>query len=290
MAAVLPDPAEYASLVPAPSSPVRRYASDIRVLAAAGYALVLQVAHPTVGAGVAEHSVFQQDPWGRLHRTLDYVHGTIYGGPGPAGQIGRRVREMHRDIKGVRADGERYHALEPTAYAWVHATLAGAIVDAHRLFGRRIPAPELERFWADWLKLGRLIGVRPGDLPGDWGAFGAYFDETVETALVDNASVHAVLETLRHPARPFAALPDVLWRLLRVPAAAELHLLTVGMLPPRLRARLHLRWATTDECAFRALAAASRAGSPLVVGPLRELGPGYVRMRGIADPASRSEG
>jgi uncharacterized protein (DUF2236 family) len=285
MPAVLPEPREYASLVPTPESPVWRYASDVRVLAAAGYALVLQVAHPTVGAGVAEHSRFRQDPWGRLQRTLDYVQGTIYGGPGAAGEIGRRVREMHREIKGIGAGGERYHALEPSAFAWVHASLAGAIVDAHRLFARAIPAPELERFWADWRRLGRLIGIRPRDLPPDWGAFRAYFDQTVETALVDTPAVHAVLDTLRHPAPPFAALPHVLWRLLRLPLAVELRLVTVGMLPPALRERLHLRWATPDAAAFGALAAASRTSSPLVVGPLRELGPRYVRLRRIGSPA-----
>ena len=103
VASVLPTPDEYAELVPGRDSPVWRYGSDIRLFGTAGYALLLQVAHPTVGAGVAEHSTFQQDPWGRLHRTLDYVHGTIYGGPRLAGEIGRRVREMHRDIKGVAA-------------------------------------------------------------------------------------------------------------------------------------------------------------------------------------------
>src|SRR5215203_4705573 len=86
---ILPAPDEFAELVPARDSPVWRYASDIRLVAAAGYALLLQVAHPVVGAGVAEHSNFQEDPWGRLHRTLDYVNGTIYGGPQLAGEIGR---------------------------------------------------------------------------------------------------------------------------------------------------------------------------------------------------------
>jgi uncharacterized protein (DUF2236 family) len=47
-----------------------RRAGDARVLIAAGYALLLQVSHPTVGAGVSEHSQFQRDPWGRLLRAL----------------------------------------------------------------------------------------------------------------------------------------------------------------------------------------------------------------------------
>src|SRR4051794_18954650 len=117
MPSVLPSPEEIPLLVPQPGGPVWRAANDIRTMSTAGYALILQVAHPTVGAGVGQHSNFAADPWSRLLRTLDYVNGTIYGGPDLAAEIGRRVRGMHRSIKGVRPDGERYHALEPAAYA-----------------------------------------------------------------------------------------------------------------------------------------------------------------------------
>src|SRR4051812_49863879 len=58
-----------------------RYSSDARTLMGAGAALILQVAHPTVAAGVREHSSFQEDPWGRLLRTLDHTNLLLYGGP-----------------------------------------------------------------------------------------------------------------------------------------------------------------------------------------------------------------
>ena len=279
VSSVLPPPEEYAALVPARDSPVWCYGSDIRLFGTAGYALLLQVAHPTVGAGVAEHSTFQQDPWGRLHRTLDYVHGTIYGGPRLAGEIGRRVREMHRDIKGLRPDGERYHAMEPVAYAWVHATLASAIVHGHERLGRLMAPDVVEAFWRDWLALGRLIGVRDRDLPEDWAGFEEYFEHMIDTELVDNPTVHLVLDTLMRPARPVSALPQPVWNALRVPIARQLHLATVGMLPAHLRERLRIPWSDGQERAFRALATVSRAATPVVVGPLREFGPLYVRMR-----------
>jgi uncharacterized protein (DUF2236 family) len=196
-----------------------------------------------------------------------------------AGEIGRRVREMHKSIKGTRPDGERYHALEPEAYAWVHATLADAIVRGHRLFGRDMSPATVEAFYADWLKLGRLIGVRERDLPARWADFEPYFDRMVDGALEDNPTVHLVLDTLRRPAKPLPSLPTPVWKAAN--GAPVLTLVTVGMLPPRLRAKLGLRWTARDARAFRAFCAAARAATPLIVRTraLREFGPLYVRMR-----------
>jgi uncharacterized protein (DUF2236 family) len=259
---------------------VWRAASDIRMLSTSGYALLLQVAHPTVGAGVAEHSDFEADPWGRLLRTLDYVHGSIYGGPDMAGEIGRRVRAMHKQIKGVRPDGERYHALEPVAYAWVHATLASGLVEGHRQFAEALSPAEAEAFWEEWVDLGRLIGVRPRDLPETWAEFPDYFHAMIEDELEDTATVHTVLDTLAEPAPPeIPGVPPALWRGMRRPLSAQLRLATVGMLPPLLRFKLRLPWTRNDAVAFRALTAASRASRPLIRGPLSDFGPHYVRWR-----------
>src|SRR4051794_40144123 len=280
MSAVLPDPAEVPALIPSRGGPVWRAAGDIRLLSTSGYALLLQVAHPTVGAGVLEHSNFREDPWGRLLRTLDYVHGSIYGGPELAGEIGRRVRAMHQGIKGVKPNGEHYHALEPDAYAWVHATLASAFVNGHRLFGDPMTPAQAEAFWQEWLRLGRLIGVRPEDLPERWTGFREYFDGVVANELEDNETVHLVLETLDRPARP--PLPVVrpwLWRALALPSGRMQRLTAVGMLPRELRLKLELDWTRADERRFRAFAATSRASSPLVVGPLKDFGQSYIRWR-----------
>jgi uncharacterized protein (DUF2236 family) len=277
---VLPTPDEIPFLVPQPGGPVWRAAGDLRTMSTAGYALILQVAHPTVGAGVAQHSDFAADPWGRLLRTLDYVNGTIYGGPELAADIGRRVRGMHRTIKGVREDGERYHALEPAAYAWVHATLASAVVDGHKRFGSPMRHQEKEAFWAEWRRLGRLIGVRERDLPETWRGFRAYFDRTVERELVDNRTVHEVLDALDRPASPpLSGLGGALWPLARGPIARQMRMTTIGMLPPVLRERLGLSWSAPEELALRAVGAVSRATSPLMVGPMRDFGPRYVRWR-----------
>jgi uncharacterized protein (DUF2236 family) len=276
---VLPTLEEARDLVPRPGGPVQRLAADIRGASTAGYALVLQVAHPTVGAGVAQYSGFLEDPWGRLLRTLDYVHGTVFGGPELAWRIGQRVHGIHKHIKGTKDDGSRYFALEPRPYAWVHATLASALVDGADVFGTPLRADEREEFWQEWRRAGRLIGVRLDELPERWSGFRDYFDTMVERDLEDNSTVHLVLEALARPAPMIDGMPPALWQALRRPAAAQNRLNTLGMLGPRVREKLDLRWTRSDERAFRALAAMSRASRPLIRGPLAEFGPRYVGWR-----------
>jgi len=257
-----------------------RYASDARTMTGAGAALILQVAHPTVAAGVREHSNFQEDPWGRLLRTLDHVNLLIYGGPEAARATGERLREMHKRIKGVAPDGRRYHALEPEAYAWVHATLAWVIVDAHRRFGRPMRPDQAERFYAEWRALGGLLRVRERDLPETWPAFEAYVHRMVDERLSDNDVVQTVLRTLSAPAQsPAPWLPDGAWRVLRVPAARVLELTTAALLPARLRSRVGLHLGTRERAELRLLGGVSRRATPVMPAALRRTGPGYLQLR-----------
>src|SRR5439155_23416248 len=113
--------------------------------------LLLQVAHPMVGAAVKEHSNFRAEPWKRLFGTLDYVYAVTYGGPERSAAAGRHLREMHKRIKGEDSHGRRYHALDPEAYAWVHGTLVNAIVVGHEHFGRPLRPDQTERLYAEYL-------------------------------------------------------------------------------------------------------------------------------------------
>ncbi len=275
-------PTDWPSLVPDPATITWRRAGDARVLIAAGYALLLQVAHPTVGAGVSEHSQFRRDPWGRLLRTLDYTCTMLYGGPQAAGEMGRRIRSMHRQIKGTRPDGERYNALEPVAYAWVHATLAQAIVLAHERFGRPFTAAQREELWREWRALAPLLGIRAGELPADWRGFGEYVDEMVERRLEHTPAVDEVLEALARPAAP--ELPAALrpaWAIAGPRLGHFLTVTTVGLLPGVLRERFAVRWTRVNELELRALARSLRAATPLMPASLRNTGPGYLRWRGL---------
>lgn len=278
---MMPTKDEAAQLVPPSGGATWRIAGDARLFAGSGYALLLQVTHPSVGAGVSQHSNFRGDPWGRLLRTLDYTSSMIYGGPDLAWEVGRRVREMHKRIKGVRPDGERYHALEPRPYAWVHATLAESIVRAQRLFcSPPLDPAELEDFWTEWRRMGRLIGVRYDDLPETWPELVEYFDRMVEDELEDTEAAQDVLASLLDPAAPpLPWMRDGLWRVVRWPSIKAGSLATLGMLPPVLRERLRVEWGLGDERRFGALARIGRHSRPLMPPQAREFGAHYLRWR-----------
>ena len=242
------------------------------------YPLLLQVAHPTVGAGVRDYSDFERRPWDRLLRTIDYVSLLVYGGR-DAIDAGRRLRALHKGFRGVREDGEPYYALEPEAYAWVHATLLETYVAGHAHFGSPLSRPEIDRFYREYRGLGRLIGVRERDLPETWAEFRVYFDGMVDDELVRTVSVDRVLRSTREPVRPPVPIPDVLWRVARLPARRALYVGGIGMMKPSLRRRLGIHWTGRDEREFKLAGAVSRALTPAMPERFKVMGPATLRWR-----------
>ncbi len=276
----MPTLREAEALVPAPGSATWRLAGDARLFVASGYAVVLQIAHPTVANGVREHSLYSEDPYGRLLRTLDYVNLTVYGGVEAAWRTGRALREMHKRIKGVAPDGTSYHALEPKAFAWVHATLIDSIVSGHRMFGRQLTDREVERLWFEWRRLGRVLGIRDNELPETWAGFLEYRDRMIDERLEPSDVVDDFMSALARPAAPpVPFVGDAAWRAARPPLSRTFRLATAALLPPRLRSRLGLRLTRAQAVELRAIAAASRASGPLLPRGLRCMGPPYLRWR-----------
>jgi uncharacterized protein (DUF2236 family) len=278
---ILPTDDEVAELILGPDSLAWQNLGDPRYFFGAGYALLLQVAHPTVGSGVRDHSNFQSDPWGRLMRTTDYLFLLVYGGEA-AGPMGRRLRDIHKSIKGQNADGSRYHALEPEAYAWVHATLIEASFVAGERFVGGFNAAERERLYSEYMPLGRLVGVRPGDLPETLAEFRDYVDTMIHERLVRHETVDVLIDLLDNPAPPGLPVIDQLWPLLRVGPSRALKTATLGLLPPVLRERFGVSWNDAQQTELRALGRASRALTPVMPQRLRNVGPEYLRRRRAA--------
>jgi len=275
---LFPTDVELEGLLVGPESAAWRCCSDPRLYLVMLYPLLLQVAHPTVGAGVRDFSDFEERPWERLIRSLDWVTLLVYGGQ-DAVAAGRRLRAVHKGFKGTREDGKPYYALEPEAYAWVHATLLHSYVAGHECFGTPMSLARKRRFYSEYRGLGRLAGVRDRDLPADWEGFETYFQHTMAHELHRTESVDRVLHSVRHAERPTSMLPKSVWRALRMPARQALWLGGVGLLPPLLRVRLGAPWTPADEAAFRVLGRTSRGLTPVLPQRLRVLGPIQMRLR-----------
>ena len=98
-------------------------------------ALLLQSLHPLAMAGVAEHSNYRDDPWGRLQRTSTFLAETTFGSAVDAQRAVDRVRGIHRHVHGVAADGRSYTATDPHLLEWVHVAEADSFLRAHQLYG-----------------------------------------------------------------------------------------------------------------------------------------------------------
>src|SRR5437870_3187153 len=103
-----------------PRSLLWRYAGDRRLAFVGLSTGILQLMHPGIGAGVAEHSAFFSEPWDRIFRSIPEIMGVVYD-PDPE-TTARRVRDRHRAIRGIDHLGRPYRALAPDTFWFAHAT------------------------------------------------------------------------------------------------------------------------------------------------------------------------
>src|SRR5919108_4071395 len=80
-----------------------RVGRELAMMLGGGRALLLQVAHPLVAAGVAEHSDYREDPWKRLAGTMNAVWAVVFGTRAQADRAAARVRAMHSRVNGTLA-------------------------------------------------------------------------------------------------------------------------------------------------------------------------------------------
>jgi uncharacterized protein (DUF2236 family) len=234
------------------------------LLAGGARALLLQVAHPLVAAGVAEHSGYREDPWGRLLRTLDVTTRIVFGDRATSRAAARQLRAVHARVNGVAADGTPYDARDPALLLWVWATLVDTSLLVYTRYVRPLAAAERDRYCVEQRRFGEVVGIPAGRFPADHAALRAYVDGMVADELrVTDAARDVARATLRPP------LPGPL-RLASRPAGELLGLLTVGLLPAPLRQQYGLRWDPARAALLRASTGAIRRLLPLLPAAARE--------------------
>lgn len=267
-----------------PDSLAWEHAGDNLQLLIAGTTLLLQVAHPVVGAGVGDHSVFKKDPWGRLQRTTAWGLRLLYGGPQGAPKAGQELRDLHRDIKGADDKGRRYFALDPEAYAWVHMTTYYTLVTKQKYFGEKpFTAAEETQLYDEWKQQGRVLGIRDEHMPADVDSFWTYFHDMVSNRLEETDTgrymIDVSLSAMKKPPA-LKMVPDKLWRRFYTMAGNYAKLNTVATLPPALREKYGLSWDARQEKKFRRLAGLVRRLLPLIPDRNRYLPPAYHALKG----------
>ncbi|MEX3564689.1 oxygenase MpaB family protein [Micrococcus endophyticus] len=213
-------------------------AREAAILAGAGAAILLQVAHRPVGAGVAAHSRFTEDPMHRLRHTLAYVYAaTLPEAADARDAVVGRVRAAHRPVRGVDRGGRPYDAADPDAQLWVAATLYWAGEQVRRRLWGTLDAEDAERLYRGYAPLATSLEVPASAWPADRAAFAAYWDARIAALEVtdDARSVAADLFSGRGVPAPLrAALPLA-------------RFVTAGMLPARVRTGLGWSWSGRDS-------------------------------------------
>ena len=235
------------------------------LLLAGGRALLLQLAHPKVAAGVAHYSRFQQNPLARLQRTMSAMWSLGFDESAKAYAALERVGNIHKHVHGFVEAGEAvppgtpYNARDPQLLMWVHATLIDSAILAYDLFVKPLSHQEKARYYEESKKLAELFDIPNEVVPRSLAEFGSYFDQMVQGNTI---AVGPLARSLAHDIvypRPW---------ILR-PAAPLFRVVTAGLMPERLRSAYGLKWNRPREKVFWLFARLFRLLLPLVPGPVR---------------------
>jgi uncharacterized protein (DUF2236 family) len=129
------------------------------VVAAGTSAILMEVLHPSVMAGVAAYSSYRSDPLRRARNTLGYVLRTTFGSTPAATRVIESVKKVHARVEGARPDGVAYRALDPELIAWVHTCIPWAVMTAFDRYRRPLSEAEKNRYLAEQAPIGRMGGA-----------------------------------------------------------------------------------------------------------------------------------
>lgn len=218
----------------------RIYREHVMVLAGPR-ALLMQAAHPVAWAGFFAQTASKDEPYERLHRTAQIVELVTYGPREEAERATRRVRSMHKRVRGELLEqagrfpaGTPYAADDPVLLLWILATLVDSGMTVYQRYVRRLSRAEREALWQDYRVFGRMFGIPDDVLPTTLADFEDYWSDMLNLGdlYVTDEAREVAREIVMRPPIPRAARP-----LLELA-----NFVTVGLLPPQIRAQYGFRW------------------------------------------------
>lgn len=232
-----------------------------------GRALLLQLAHPLVAAGVVDHSDFQADPLLRLQRTMDLMYTVLHGQEDQVEAALRHFNTTHSSIRGTlpRAagpfpSGTAYDAHDPTLKWWVLATLIDSQLLIYDRFVAPLPPRERRAYYSEAKMLALRFGIPMSIMPPAIEDFYAYMQSMLssETLIVTDTARRLAREVLDPP----------VWIVPRAFAQIA-RFVTPGLLPENLRQAYGFAWGTRRQAALDGLSHASRLLLPFLPPQLR---------------------
>lgn len=190
-----------------PGSVVWRVHGDVTTMMVGGVAaLLLQMLHPAVLAGVWDHSTFRGDMLGRLRRTARFIAVTTYGSAAEAQEMIDKVRDVHTRVKGVLPDGTPYAADDPHLLAWVHVTEAVSFLDAWIRYAEPgMSLADQDSYFADFARIAEALGTV--DVPRTRAQADALVARMRPELVVDSRTREVARLVLEQPAPNLAVAP-----------------------------------------------------------------------------------
>jgi uncharacterized protein (DUF2236 family) len=220
----------------------RRVNRENILLLGGGRALLMQLAHPKVAAGVDDHSDFRTHPIRRLRRTVLMTMAIVFGERETALAAARAVNHVH-----ARVRGDDYRALDPNLLLWVHATLVDSALVTYQAFVGRLTAAQREDFYQESKLAGELLGIPRDRFPHSLHDFDEYVD-----GMIGSGEVH-VTPRAKELGRLVVRPP---LRLVPGPVLVPFAVVTAGLLPDALRDAYGLKWGRRQQQAFKLAVAA----------------------------------
>ena len=250
-------------------SVARRINAERVVLFGWSRAILLQLSHPLIAAGVAEHSSFRGGPFtaaARLHHTVRAMLSLTFGTAATREETLERIRGIHRRVRGRLAEsagpfpaGTPYFADDPDLLLWVHATLLDSIPLVYEHLVRPLSAAERDSYCDEAAETAIALGARPAEVPRTWADLRTYVDSTYQSGCL------VVSGQAREVATAVLA-PRMAW--LIAPAAAANRLVTVGLLPDPLRRQFGFSWSDRRERQLRTVLRVIRGGRRMIPGAI----------------------
>ncbi|MBA2283713.1 MAG: DUF2236 domain-containing protein [Acidimicrobiia bacterium] len=244
----------------AKDSIIRRVNAEPAIMFGAGRALLLQLAHPAVAQGVADHSDFQHNPFQRLLGTLEATVSVVFGSEELAAGIGRRIHWIHEHVV-----GPEYRANDPDNLLWVHATLLDSARSCYERLVRPLSAEEAATFYEEMTVVAEVFGCPRSAQPAGPAEFEAWFAATVDEIRITDTG-RALARDIVAPKLPLK---------LHVPLAPQLwlhRLVAIGTTPTPLREQFGFGWDERRAAQLRRVEAVARASFSVAPRPIRVAG------------------